>query len=290
MNRRLFGALILALIPLVAMSQVEVSATFQFMADPSMSPKEAKEMAIERARIEAVAEKFGTLITQDVLSQMSDDNSYFMQLSTAELKGEWIRDLTPPVVKLVDTSSDNVFVYEAKVRGLARAVKNDAADFETCALRNGTDKRFASTDFKEGDQFYLYFKAPVDGYVAAFMIDEQQRVFCLLPYENSPEGQIKVEHDRNYTFFTKNDTGYEYDDGMIVTCDDEFLELNRIYVIFSPNPFVKPIVGNTVATAGNNNLVLPRQLNLKEFSKWMSKVYTRDKNMARKVLRIRIRK
>lgn len=286
---RTLALLLFAVISVTAAAQTEISNTYLYYADPGQSPKEAKAAAIEQARIDALAKEFGTLITQDVISQMSEKDEHFMQLSTAEVKGEWIRDLTPPEVKLIETTADDIFVYEAKVRGLARAVKNESAEFETLALRNGTTKRFASTDFKEGDKFYLYFKAPSDGYVAVFYINEKRQVFCLLPHEDSPEGLQKVESDKVYTFFSKDDAGFNYEDGMQVICEEEHLELCRIYVIFSPKPFVKPVVSGTTSL-GHDNLLLPRQLSLKDFSNWMGKVYSRDRKMSRKVLRISIKK
>lgn len=280
---------LLILVPQMAFGQeVEVSRTTTYFADPGQSPKEAKAAAIEQARIEALGKEFGTLITQDVLSQMNEKGDFFTQLSTAEVKGEWIKDVTPPEVKLLRVTDDDIYVYEATVRGLARPIKNEAAEFEAYALRNGTNKRFVSADFKTGDKFYLYFKAPSDGYVAAFMINDKSQVFCLLPHENSPEGQLKVDGDKDYVFFSKQDTDFEYEEGMQVTCEDAHLELCRIYVIFSPKPFVKPVVSGT-SSLGHDNLLLPRQLSLKEFSSWMGKVYTRDQKMSRKVLRIQIK-
>lgn len=278
-------------LPMVADGQeMEVEGTSLYYADPNLSPKEAKAKAIEQARIEALGKKFGTLITQDELSQLDNRGEYFSQLSTSEVKGEWVRDITAPEVRLKETTPDDIYVYEAKVRGMARPVKNDAADYEIYALRNGTDLRFKSTDFVEGDKFYMYFKSPSNGYLAAFLIDEQQQVFCLLPHESSTDGQLKVVHDKEYVFFSKqHDDGFEYGDGMTVTCGDDRLELNRIYVVFSPKPFVKPIVSDT-KPMGDGDFIIPRQLSLKNFSAWMNKTYSRDTKMGRKVLRIKIRK
>ena len=281
----------LAVLPLFLFAQKvrEVSGTYTYYGDPNQSPKEAMAAAIENARIAALGKEFGTLITQDILSREDNESSYFMQLSSAEVKGEWIEDLSKPEAKIVDTTPEGVLVIEAKVKGRALAVKNKAAEFEALALRNGTDwQRFADTDFKEGDKLYLYFKSPVDGYVAAYLIDEQQRAFCLLPHENSSDGQQPVTHDKTYIFFSeKHDANFDYEDGMRVTCDDERIELNRIYIVFSPNPFVKP-VDQAGGSLGHDDLILPRQLSLKNFSYWMRKVYARDKKMSRKVLRLRI--
>jgi len=290
MNRKMLW-LVMVFLPLMAAGQTrEVKGEYRYYADPNQSLKEAKAAAIESARIAALGKEFGTLISQDVLSQESNDDSYFMQLSTAEVKGEWIKDLMTPEAKIVDKASEDVIVIDAKVKGLARPIKNDAADFEAMTLRNGTGKQFASTEYVEGDKLYLYFKAPADGFVAAYMIDEKQQAFCLLPHESSNSGQQRVIHNKEYVFFSeKYDPDFNYGDGLRVTCEDDRLELNRIYVIYSPNPFVKPN-DNGTKSLGRDNLVLPRQLKLADFSRWMSKVYASDKKMNRKVIRMRIKK
>ena len=286
---RLMQALLL---PLAAIAQTtELRGEFTYYADPGQTIKEAKAAAIENARIAALGKEFGTLITQDVLSQESTDrDGYFMQLSTAEVKGEWVKDLTPPEAKVVDTSDENIIVIQARVHGIARPLKNEAAEFDVLTLRNGTTRRYQSTDFVEGDKFYLYFKSPADGYVAAYLIDEQRQVLCLLPHENSTNGQQRVEHGKEYVFFSEqHDPEFNYQDGMQVYCSGEHQEINRIYVIFSTKPFVKP-VDNATKSLGFDDLLLPRSLALGDFSRWMGKVYGRDKNMSRKVLRISIKK
>ena len=105
------------LLPLAAIAQTtELRGEFTYYADPGQTIKEAKAAAIENARIAALGKEFGTLITQDVLSQESTDrDGYFMQLSTAEVKGEWVKDLTPPEAKVVDTSDENIIVSQARV-------------------------------------------------------------------------------------------------------------------------------------------------------------------------------
>ena len=290
--KRNVGIILLSAFCLIATAQTkEVSATITYYGDPNVSPKEATAAAIEQARVSAIGKEFGTLITQDILSQEDNENSYFMQLSGSEVKGEWIEDTEKPKARIVDTTPEGVLVIEATVKGKAQALKNEAAEFEALALRNGTDKRrFASTDFQADDKLYLYFKSPADGYVAAYLIDDQQQVFCLLPHESSADGQQPVKHNQEYVFFSKADAAFSNsnEEGLVITCSDERVEMNRIYVIFSANPFVKP-VDQGMVSLGHDNLMLPRQLSLKDFSSWMRKVYARDKKMSRKVLRLKIK-
>ena len=290
MMNRTVCLVICAFCNLISFGQTkEISSSIKYFADSSMPPKEALATAIEQARVEALGRKFGTLITQDILSKESDDHSFYSQLASAEVKGVWLEDLKEPEAKVVNFTEDGDYVIEAKVCGKAKPLNNNAADFETMALRNGKERRFADTDFKEDDKFYLYFKAPADGYVAAFLIDDHQQVFRILPHDSS-DGQQQVKHDKEYVFFSKDhDPDFQNGDGMIVTCSNENVELNRIYVIYSPNAFVKPVDFEGIIER-KDGLNLPPQLKLKEFSRWMGKVYSNDKKMSRKIIRLRISK
>lgn len=199
---------VLALFPLTMEGQTrQVGGEFLYYSDADMSPKEAFAAAIENARVQALAKEFGTLIIQDIKQQESEVdgrvNNYFMLLSSAEVKGEWIEDLEKPKTEIVETMPDGMLVIKASVKGRAKPVGNEAADFEVLLLRNGTDKRFAGTDFVEGDKMYMFFKAPANGYMAAYLIDETQMVSCLLPHESSAGGQQQVDRNKEYVFFSK---------------------------------------------------------------------------------------
>ena len=287
--------MLIVLFPIAISAQTrKVSGEYTYYGNQNQSIKEAKAAAIEHARVKALAKEFGTLIIQDFIQEEErkgdKEQSYVMLMSAAEVKGEWIEDLKKPEVKVIDITEDGVIVVKAKVEGKARAIENDVPDFDVLTLRNGTSKRYANTDFKDDDKLYLYFKAPADGYVAAYLIDEQQMVTCLIPHEGDSDGQQPVKHDKEYIFFSeKYDPDFQGEDGLVVTCDDERLELNRIYVIYSPNSFFKAN-DHAGERLDYGNLYRPRQLSLKDFSSWMSKLCARDKKMGRKVIRLKISK
>lgn len=294
MRKSLLVFILSILFPLTFLGQTrKVSGECIYYSDPNMTPKEAMAAAIENAKAQAIAKEFGTLITQNTMQEEGfsngKENSYFIQLNASEVKGEWLEDIKRPEAKIVDTTPEGVLVIKAVVEGRARALSNEASDFEALTLRNGTEKRLAEVNFKEGDKLYLYFKAPADGYVAAYLIDESQNAFCLLPYEDDSDGQQPIIHGKEYVFFSsQHDADFNTEDGLQVTCEDEKVELNRIYVIYSPTPFVKAIdqQGNLLG----DDLYRPRQLNLKELTQWMTKLCSRDKKVGRKVIPIRIRK
>ena len=293
--RKIYIIALMALMTVAMQAQVKkVCGTYTYYGDPNMSIKEVRTAAIENARVQALAREFGTMITQNTVQQESlkdaNEQSSFMQLNTAEVKGEWLEDLDEPEI-LREELANGMLIIEAKVCGRARAISNEAIDFETLTLRNGTEKRFADTRFKEGDDLFLYFKAPSDGFVAVYLVDEQQNAFCLLPYGGDNDGQQPVEHGKEYVFFSPQ---HQYDvpkskiDEMTMTCGDERFERNQLYVIYSPNAFTKAV--DEKGRQLSKDLELPRQLSFKDFSQWMSKCCVRDKKMNRKVIHLLINK
>lgn len=292
-NRVSFLVMVVLISLTMAAQTRKVCGEYTYYGSQSQSIKEVKELAIEQARVQALAKEFGTLIINDIRQEEKikngQEHSYIMQMSSAEVKGEWMEDLKKPQVQVADITPDGLIVVTAKVEGRARAIENEAADFEVLTLRNSINKRNSDTNFKDKDRMYLYFKAPADGYVAAYLIDEQQTVNCLIPHESDGDGQQSIEHDKEYVFFSEeHDKDFKGKNGLVITCDDERLELNSIYVIYSPNPFVKAMDYTGEQLKGN--LHRPRQLSLKDFSSWMSKLCARDKKMGRKVIKLTITK
>ena len=294
--RKLCVIFSLSLLPLALLGQkvCEVSGTYTYYGDPNQSVKEVRAAAIEHARVQALAEKFGTLLTQNTIQQESikngQEHSDLMQLNASEVKGEWLEDLREPEI-LREELVDGMLVIEARVKGRARAISSEAVDFEVLTLRNGTEKRFADTSFRAGDDLFLYFKSPVDGYVAVYLVDEQQQAFCLLPYSGDSDGQQPVEHGREYVFFSPRhlyDVPQQLIDEMSMTCADERFEHNQLYVLCSPNSFTKAVdrQGRQLA----DGLQLPRELAFKDFVRWMSRLCAHDKKMGRKVIRLKVSK
>ena len=290
MNKIVLIALTLLLSLGIGAQTIKVRGEYTYYSDPNMSPKEAMAAAIEYARVQALAKEFGMLISQYVIDYENKDDAVFKQMNASEVKGEWLEDTEKPEARIVDTTPEGMLVVSARVEGRARPLTNEAAMFDALVLRNGTELRMAETEFKAGDRLYLYFKAPADGYVAAYLIDESQTVSCLLPHEDDEDGQQPVTHGREYVFFSERyDAGFHGKDGLVVTCEDERLELNRIYVIYSPNSFVKAN-DKQGESIGQGNLHRPRQLSLKDFTRWMNRLCSRDKNVGRTVIPIKIKK
>lgn len=281
---RTFAAVLLCLICCCASAQTRtVTGEATFYGDDNTTPKEAKAEALKSARIAALAKEFGTTVTQTVISDESirsgGESSFFSSLSESEVKGEWINDIGEPKYKLSYDDEGHIIVWCA-VKGLAREISNSAADFAAEVLRNGADLRNKDTRFRSGDDFRLYFKAPQDGYVAVYLVGEDRMAYTLLPYSGNADGQVKVKHGREYIFFDAalGDKSHgEVDEIELRT--DEPAEHNKIYVLFSPNPFVK---ANDSFTGEN----LPRALRFNDFHRWLTGLRKKDPAMGQRTFDI----
>ena len=263
-----------------------VEGQYTYHAPENVTLEEAKRVALDRAKLTAIADAFGTLVTQSNTTIMSNQtgktDSRFFSLGGSEVKGEWIETTKEPIYNI--RYEGNMLIVSVEVSGLVREITNAGIDFTTKILRNGTEEKFESNEFRSGDDMYLYFKSPVDGYLTVYLLDETtQEVFCLLPYRASGEGAYRIEHDKTYILFSANheQENPTFVDEYTMTCNRE-TEFNDIYVIFSPNPFVK------ASSSEAKQEILPRQSHYQDFQKWLSKNKKKDLNMKHVTIRIKI--
>ena len=274
-----------------AQKEAHVKATFVYVMPEHETPAQARRSAIKAARAQAIQEEFGSVLMQDNSVIMStrggESQSELFSLSEDMVKGEWIKDNKEPVVeKIVD--NDRI-AFRVTVDGIAREIVSAGVDVEAETLRLGTTKRHAAKEFLDGDNFYVYFKAPIDGFLTIYLFDETTKdVACMLPYQNSTSGSFAVKHDKEYVLFSVDNADgnpNEVDEYVLTTSSDK--EFNTLYVIFSPNEYAK-----ANATVGqrklDNGLILPKSLKFPEFKKWMEKYKMKDRSMKVKSLPISI--
>ena len=265
----------------------KVRAEYVYHAPENVSLEEAKRIAVERAKIQAIADEFGTIVSQSNTTLVSNRNGEsstdFFSLGGSEVKGEWIETIGKPEFNI--SYEQGMLVVKATVSGRIREIVSAQIDLKAEVLCNGTDLKFARTDFKSGDDLYLYFQSPVNGYLAVYLLDEvSQMVYCLLPYKGSSETVTPIKKDKPYIFFSaKHAEGDAHlVDEYTMTCNNP-VERNTLYVIFSPNEFAK-------ANSNHVDELLPQELSFEEFQKWLSKGRNKDKRMLVKRKQIMINK
>lgn len=264
----------------------KVSGNYTYYGDKNDSPAMSKSKALEGARLDAISREFGTIVSQDVLQadriDSKGESNKFFSLSSTEVKGEWIADDGEPVY-VVSLGNDDCLIVNCRINGTAKAVSNDAIEFEALALRNGNTKGNASTEYHQGDDLFLQFTSPVDGYVQAYLMNEKGDVVKLLPYSQDPKQEVKVKKDYDYVFFDPSKaqgTFGEVDSFEIATEGD--IEFNKLFVIFSPLPFARPVMHNP-----RNENELP-YLTEEEFSKWLVKNRRNDSKMGVKQINLKL--
>ena len=279
MRIRLFAICCLGFFSTLSFAQkvMKVRAEYTFYAPSNVTLDEAKHIALERAKVQIIAETFGTVVSQNnttfVRNQNGNSEIDFLSMGGSEVKGEWIETIGEPVYDIA--YEQGMLIVKVSVNGRIREIITPQINFTAKVLRNGTDEKFEDSNFKVGDDLYFYFKSPVSGYLSLYLLDElTQTVYCLLPYKYSDEPIVAIEHDIPYVFFSP-----QHADGISPSMVDEYTmtcnhekESNTIYVIFSPNRYVK-------ANSSNMEDLLPRQLSFEEFQKWLVKYRNQDKDM-----------
>ena len=195
-----------------------------------------------------------------------------LSLGASEVKGEWLRTDGEPEYEIA--YEDGMLAVTVRVKGVIREIVNAAVDFQACVLCNGTEDRFEQDRFRNGDDLYLSFQSPVDGYLTVYLLDAEGTAYCLLPYRGDTGGRVAVKGNRRYVFFSVDDVPAGEQgmvDEYVMTCGNG-KELNQIYVIFSPQLFTK-----AVDYAGEG--LQPRELPYEEFQQWLFDCRKQDREM-----------
>lgn len=241
MCRHLAIISMISLLPFATYAQKTetVTAAYTYYAPENISLEEAKHIAVNRAKVEAIANAFGTLITQNnatVISNKEGESlNRFISLGGSEVKGEWIETIKEPVFDI--RYEQGTLMVNVSLKGIIREAPKNSLSFSSTILRNGTSMKYESDDFRNGDDMYLRFSAPTDGYLVAYMYDETtDMAVCLLPYiADNSKGNVKIKGGEDYLFFKKislDDTADEY----TLTVTNEKPEFETLYLVFATHP------------------------------------------------------
>lgn len=264
-----------------------VDGEYTYVVPENVNLDKAKYIALERLKIQLIEEEFGATVSQSNSTLVKNNNGKsdvdFVLIGGSEVNGEWIETIGTPRYNIY--YENNMLVVSVKAKGRIREIISTAVDVKSLVLRNGIEDRFESDTFKSGDDLYISFQSPTNGYLVVYLVDTEQRAFCLLPYQNMNEGSFNVEANKRYVLFSTQTASSElkpYVDEYTMTCTHD-QEINQLYVIFSTSPFVKAIDDKLEKE-------LPRELSNEDFQKWLTKYRTRDTNMVVKKTTITIRK
>lgn len=267
----IFTALVLSISIHAAVPVKTICGDYTYVVPENVSREEAKRVAAERARIEALAAEYGTIVSQDNTTYISSRNGkgdvLFQSLGGSDVRGEWLSDIEEPTYRFsVDERTGETAVY-ARVCGKAREITRSEVPLQVRVLRNGIQPNHESEAFRAGDDLYVSFLSPVGGYVAVFLMDEDGQAVCMLPYQSQAEGAYAVAADREYVFFAKAQASQAERpivDEYVMTCAGE-QETDYLYLVFSTQPFSKPAMPNNV-------------IGFEDFHAWRARLLKRDEH------------
>ena len=259
-----------------AQSLKRVKAEYIYHAPENVTLEQAKQTALQRAKLQALADEFGTVVRQDNATRVQNGGDQsrvdMVSLGQSEVKGEWIETIGEP--KYVISYEGEMLIVKCTVEGKAREIVSDKPVFNAYVLRNGTDKKFQSDVFRSGDDLYVCFCSPVDGFLNIYLNDGQGNVAQMLPYRSEGFGATPIKGNKDYIFFSAKDGGSTTDE-YVMTCNGQ-MELNQIILVFSENEFSK------VATSEGLT-------DEKSFLSWLGKLKTRDKKASSQTISIQVK-
>ena len=295
----------ISLISILSFGQDQEIITVQGEAQVGMpeykSMMEVKQEAEEYAIIDALEKAFGiaviegnTTFVQDVVTkERVETNTVFNSIANTLVKGEVIEVLDKQFALvygeiLIEGKKRQLKEYRCTVKIRAREFKDNPVDFEMFPLKC-LDIHCKATTFNAGkDDFYIYFRCPVSGYLAIYL-DDGEHAQRLLPYRQMGpafEQGVPVIANTEYFLFS-NEEPYQYFDATAdeyVFETDQLVDQDRLFVVFSNNLIVQPYIekdyGSDELSEAEREVGwrMPDALASEDFQRWLinSRIKNRD--------------
>jgi len=249
--------------------------------------KRARENALEKAFGSSVESKYESLVITEmegrsVSSTREVRNNYINTFPN----GRWIRDENSSAVEERDDKGN--WWMTCEVTGYAREVESAPVRFKAYTLDGHDPQKNIAQSFAHGEDGYLYFRSPDEGFLVVFYDDFNSVQRCI-PYNVTTEKYLKVDSDRDYIFFSggKNDYLSERNKAdRIQFYTNTPRDFNLFYVLFSSKPFSGYNVNEPDTLPGDFRTF--RWLHRDEFQDWLQEQRIRNKNLQVEILDVTI--
>ena len=276
-----------------------VVGEYRMRIPDEMSVDQAKRVAVQEAKLAALAAEFGTMVGQSTRTKIVTNNgetsTRFASLSNSFVNGVWVADRSEPSLDIIYEGRDRWI--ECKVKGEAKPLEKAPVNF-TAKPVSCLNPGCATQEFKQDDLLYLYFKSPVDGYLSVYL-DDEKNCQMLLPYQDMKESVMEIEADKEYYLFSSR-FDYLGDPSLV----DEYplytnydYEVDLLYVIFSTKKYFKADMYDADAVyEASQNIIdtefsdFPKFSPSEEFQTWLTENLIRNDEMYLEVIDIAISK
>lgn len=268
----LLMCLLILVPPAIAQKIKKVEGSAQVRMESNMTENDVYKLAEELAKIDAL-QSFGTIADQEFNMMIKEGKADYNIIAKTEIRGEWIETIDGPFFKedfkqeKTGQGIRNIKWITCTIKGKARELTPRAQiDFYPLNYPNLSNR---TTEFTDEGNLFFYFKSPVDGYLSVYL-DDGNSTSRLLPDTYSPpefEKGVRVTGDKSYIFFSPEHNNLQQEgveEYMMFTTQK--IEFNYLYIIFSENPFVKPILHDKQIINGNT---IPKSLRSDKFQQWL---------------------
>lgn len=184
----------------------EASTTYSIVLTRTATMADTEAQCIEQARLKAVGDAFGYVVTQTTLARVLDTRDRFednfSMLTRTSVEGEWVGDIETPVVQWGCVGDE--YTVTATVRGHVREFAERAkAQVEFYAT--GPDEGQALNEFRHGQTLHAVFRSSHKGHLSVYFVDHTEgKVYRLFPAAAyGTLDHLPVEGDRTYVLFDR---------------------------------------------------------------------------------------
>lgn len=249
----------------------------------SLARDEAKVNAIENVLGSVIVQGNSMYVKNSSGSQPKND-IVFNSISNILVNGEWIKTTDEHIeYKDNDGYRHVILTIEGEVRELKKIAFTPDVHSLSCE-----DLKCSTEVFNYGQNFYVYFKAPKDGYISVYL-DDGKLTQRLLPYQRDINANtFKVESDHVYYFFSKKtDKNVGMVDEVELVTDSK-MEQNRLFVLYSLNDFGKPLLDDKKSDK-QDGYIIPKSLPSPKFQEWLQKTRSYNRNIELGVIDLTIK-
>lgn len=134
-----------------------VNGEYTYYVPENIDLEKAKQIALERVKVQLIADEFGTVVSQNNATTVKNSNGKsdidFVSVGDSEVRGEWIETIGEPDFK---PSFDNgQMIIKVHIKGKIREIVSADINFKALVLRNGTEDKYEDDTFKSGK--YVFF-------------------------------------------------------------------------------------------------------------------------------------
>ena len=215
-----------------------VCGEYRYTVPGEIPLNHVKQIAIDKARNEAIANEFGQVVSQStnttIHSSGTQSSVQSDSYASTESKAIWLSDTKEPEVSIA--YENDVMVITASVCGKARELKTAEVELRMQVVSNGIE----TERFKNNEKVAIHFKSPVNGYVSIFFRDDNAgMIYCMMPYENEDGTAREVKSNKEYIYLSTEDPIYPYQEETILVTD-KTVEFDTFILVFSKKDFSMP--------------------------------------------------